>query len=98
MDKETTTNEADKLEWLSTDDDGNDTSLTSLEEASDPSPRPDCRALRADLKDLEYDPIEDVSLYLLSVDHIYFLHKCVSIFLIFYICRCMCLPVCLGKP
>ena len=97
MDKETTTNEADKLEWLS-DDDGNDTSLTSLEEASDPSPRPDRRALRAKLEDPEYDPTEDVSLYLLSVDHIYFSHKCVSIFLIFYIYRCMCLPICLGKP
>ena len=95
MDKETTTNEADKLEWLS-DDDSNDTSSTSLEEASDPSPRPNCRAIRAKLEDL--DPTKDVSLYLLSVDHIYFSHKCVSIFLIFYIYRCMCLPVCLGKP
>ena len=84
MDKETTTNEADKLEWLS-DDYGNDTSSTSLEEASDPSPRPDHRALRAELEDPEYDPTEDVSLYLLSVDHIYFSHKCVSIFLIFLI-------------
>jgi len=94
-----TTNKADKLEWLSMDDDGNDTSLTSLEEASDPSPRPDHRALRAELEDPEYDPTEDVSLYLLSVDHIYFSHKCVSIFLIFFnIYRCMCLPVCLGKP
>ena len=80
-----TTNKADKLEWLSMDDDGNDTSLTSLEEASDPSPRPDRRALRAKLEDPEYDPTEDVSLYLLSVDHIYFSHKCVSIFLIFLI-------------
>ena len=97
MDKETTTNEADKLEWLS-DDDGNNTSSTSLEEASDPSPRPDRRALRAKLEDPEYDPTEDVSLYLLSVDHIYFSHKCVNIFLIFYIYRCMCLPICLGKP
>jgi hypothetical protein len=61
MDKETTTNEADKLEWLSNDD-GNDTSSTSLEEASDPSPRPDCRALRAELEDPEYDPTKDVSL------------------------------------
>ena len=78
-----TTNEADKLEWLSTDDDGNDTSSTSLEEASDPSPRPDRWALRAKLEYPEYDPTEDVSLYLLSVDHIYFSHKCVSIFLIF---------------
>ena len=43
MDKEMTTNEVDKLEWLSTDDDGNDTSPTSFEEASDPSPRPDHR-------------------------------------------------------
>ena len=73
MDKETTTNEADKLKWLS----------TSLEEASDPSPWPDRRALRDELEDLEYDLTEDVSLYLLSVDHIYFSHKCVSIFLIF---------------
>ena len=97
MDKETTTNEADKLEWLS-DNDGNDTSSTSLEEASDPSPRPDRKAIRAELEDLEYDLTEDVSLYMLSVDHIYFSHKCVSIFLIFYIYRCMCLPVCLGKP
>ena len=78
-----TTNEADKLEWLSTDDDGNDTSLTSLEEASDPSPRPDRGANRAELEDPEYNPTEDVSLYLLSVDHIYFSHKCVNIFLIF---------------
>ena len=82
MDKETTTNEADKLEWLS-DDDRNDTSLTSLEEASDPSPRPDRRALRAKLEDLEYNLTEHVSLYLLLVDHIYFSHKCVSILLIF---------------
>ena len=93
-----TTNEADKLEWLSTDDDGNHTSSTSLEEALDPSPRPDRRALRAELEDPEYDLTEDVSLYVLSPDHIYFSHKCVSIFLIFYIYRCMCLPVCLGKP
>ena len=70
-----TTNEADKLEWLS-DDDSNDMSSTSLEEASDPSPRPDSGALRAKLEDPEYDPTEDVSLYLLSVDHIYFSHKC----------------------
>ena len=67
-----TTNEADKLEWFSTDDDGNDTSLTSLEEASDPSPRPDRGALRSELEDLEYNPIEDVTLYVLSLDHIYF--------------------------
>ena len=79
-----TINEAAKLEWLS-DDDGNDTSSTSLEEALDPSPRPDRRALRAKLGDPEYNPTEDVSLYLLSVDHIYFSHKCVSIFLIFFI-------------
>jgi hypothetical protein len=84
MDKETTTNEADKLEWL-LDDDGNDTSSTSLEEASDPSPRPDRRAIRAELEDPEYDPTEDVSLYLLSVDHTYFSHKCVNIFLNFFI-------------
>jgi len=71
MDKETTTNEADKLEWLS-DDDDNDTSSTSLEEASYPSPRPDRRALRAELEDPEYDLTEDVSLYLLSVDQIFF--------------------------
>ncbi|CAD6341307.1 unnamed protein product [Miscanthus lutarioriparius] len=58
MDKETTTNEADKLEWLS-DNDGNDTSSTSLEEASDPSPRPDRRALRPELEDPEYDLTED---------------------------------------
>ena len=51
MDKETTTNEADKLEWLLTEDDGNNTSSTSLEEALDPSPRPDCRAMRAELAD-----------------------------------------------
>ena len=52
MDKETTTNEADKLEWLSDDNDNvNDTSSTSLEEALDPSPRPDRRALRAKLED-----------------------------------------------
>ena len=82
MDNETTTNEADKLEWLS-DDDGNDTSSTSLEEASDPSPRPDRGATRAELEDPEYDPTKDASLYLLSVDHIYFSHKCVNIFLIF---------------
>jgi len=50
MDKETTTNEADKLEWLS-DNDGNDTSSTSLEEASNPSPRSDRKALRAELED-----------------------------------------------
>ena len=99
MDKETTTNEADKLEWLSDDNDNvNDTSSTSLEEASDPSPRPDHGATRAKLEDPEYDPTEDASLYLLSVDHIYFSHKCVNIFLIFYIYRCMCLPICLGKP
>ena len=73
MDKETTTNEADKLKWLS----------TSLEEASDPSPWPDRRALRDELEDLEYDLTEDVSLYLLAVDHIYFSHKCLSVFLIF---------------
>ena len=81
MDKETTTNEVDKLEWLSGDD-SNDTSSTSLEEASDPSPRPDRRAIRAELEDPEYNSTEDVSLYLLSVDNI-FSHKCVSIFLIF---------------
>ena len=97
MDKETTTNEVDKLEWLS-DDDGNNTSSNSLEEALDPSPRSDRRALRAKLEDLEYNLTEHVSLYLLLVDHIYFSHKYVSIFLIFYIYRCMCLPVCLGKP
>ena len=51
-----TTNKADKLEWLSMDDDGNDTSSTSWEEASDPSPRPNRRALRAELEDPEYDP------------------------------------------
>ena len=84
MDKETTTNEADKLEWL-LDDDGNDMSSTSLEEASNPSPRSDRKALRAELEDPEYDPTEDVSLYLLSVDHIYFSHKSMSIFLIFFI-------------
>ena len=84
MDKETTTNEADKLEWLSDDNDNvNDTSSTSLEEASNPSPRTDHRALRAKLEDLEYDPTEDESLYLLSVDHIYFSHKYVSILIIF---------------
>ena len=82
MDKETTTNEADKLEWLS-DNNGNDTSSTSLEEASDPSPRPDRRALRAELEDPEYDPTQDVSLYMLSLDHIYFSQKCVSFLLIF---------------
>jgi hypothetical protein len=82
MDKETTTNEVDKLEWLS-DDDGNDMSLTLLEEALDPSPRPDRRAISAKLEDPEYDLTKDVSVYLLSVDHIYFSHKCVSIFLIF---------------
>jgi hypothetical protein len=82
MDKETTTKEADKLDWLS-DDNNNDTSSTSLEEALDPSPSPDRRALRAELEDLECDPTEDVSLYLLSIDHIYFSLKCVSIFLIF---------------
>ena len=80
-----TTNEADKLEWLLTDDDGNDTSSTSLEEALDPSPRSNRKALRAELEDIEYDPAEDVSLCLLLVDHIYFSHKCVSIFLIFFI-------------
>ena len=78
-----TTNEADKLEWLLTDDDGNDTSSTSLEEASDPSPRPDHRDLRAKLEDPEYDLTEDVSLYMLSLDHIYFSQKCVSFLLIF---------------
>ena len=77
-----TTNEADKLEWLSNDND-NDMLSTSLEEALDPSPRTDRKAIRAELEDPEYDPTEDVSLYLLSVDHIYFSHKCVSIFLIF---------------
>ena len=82
MDKETKTNEADKLEWLSNDD-GNNTSLTSLEEASDPSPRPDHRDLRAKLEDPKYDLTEDVTLYLLTVDHIYFSQKYVSIFLIF---------------
>jgi hypothetical protein len=85
MDKETTTNEVDKLEWLSMDDDGNDLMSTSLEEASDPSPRPDRRALRAKLEDLEYNSTEDVSLYLISLDRIYFSHKCASILLIFYI-------------
>jgi hypothetical protein len=83
MDKETTTNEVDKLEWLSMDDGDNNMTLTSLEEALDPSPRPDRRALRAKLEDLEYNPTEDVSLYLISLDHIYFSHKCVSILLIF---------------
>ena len=82
MDKETTTNEADKLEWLSNDE-GNNMSSTTLEEALDPSPRSNRKALRAELEDLEYDLTQDVSLYLLLVDHIYFSHKCVSIFLIF---------------
>ena len=90
MDKETTTNEADKLEWLLTEDDGNNTSSTSLEEASDPSPRPDSGALRAKLEDPEYDLTEDVSLYMLSPDQIYFSHKCVSILLIFFISICAC--------
>jgi hypothetical protein len=83
MDKETTTNEVDKLEWLSMDDGNNNMTLTSLEEALDPSLRPDRRALRAKLEDLEDNPTEDVSLYLISPDHIYFSNKCVSILLIF---------------
>ena len=92
-----TTNEADKLEWLSNDE-GNNMSSTTLEEALDPSPRPDRRALRVELEDPEYDVTEDVSLYVLSLDHIYFSRKYVSILIIFYIYRCMCLPICLGKP
>jgi hypothetical protein len=56
------------LEW-SFDDNGYMGSSSCEEEASDPSPRPDSWALRAQLQDLIYDLCQDVSLYLLVADH-----------------------------
>jgi len=55
------------LEWSSNDN--GTLGLASCEEASNPSPRPDRRALRAELQDPIYDPCQDVSLYLLVADH-----------------------------
>ena len=60
--------ETPNLEW-SSDDNGSLGSSSCEEEASDPNPRPEHRALRVELQHPIYDPCQDVSLYLLVADH-----------------------------